>query len=125
MKPFDIVADVSFKKQRLVNDELTEKQYQPFLINRALSYFSDTILYAQEMNKNIHLDNQLQFDYLFCTIRKRNRFSKWVKKVENEDISAIQEYYGFSYQKALDALKVLNPSQVSDIKRRLEKGGAR
>lgn len=123
MKLFDIVNDISFKKQQLINDEVTEKAYQPFLINRAFSYYPDTILYAQEMNRNPQLDSRLQYDYLYSSIRKRNRFAKWEKKLENDNISIIQEYYGYSYHRALEAEKILTSDQISAIKQRLEKGG--
>lgn len=122
MKPFDIVNDISYKKQHLISDEQTERAYQPFIVNRALSYYPDTILYAQEMNKSNQLDRKLQYDYLFNSIRKRNRFAKWQKPLENSNISLIQEYYGYSYAKALEALKVLKPQQIEQIKQRLEKG---
>ncbi len=122
--PFDIVDDISYKKQRLIHDEETEKLYVPFLVNRSFSYFGDTLFYAQEMNRYPHLDKKLQYDYLYNSLRKSKRYSKRFKKQMNSDIEAIQEYFQYSYEKAKYALRVLTKDQIKQIKLKLEKGGA-
>lgn len=105
------------------NDELSEKSYAPFIVNRGLSYFPDTIMYANEMNIHNHLNNKLQFHYLINTIRPKKRFSKWAKRKEDNDVDAIKEYYGYSRVKAEQALSILSSEQVKAIKKRLHKGG--
>lgn len=128
-KPFDYVNSISYTKKDLMtgteNDEQSESGYIPFLTNRALSNHLDTILYAQEMNMNHHLDNKLQYSYLLNTIRPSKRFSKWAKKEVNSDLDAVREYYGYSYDKAKAALQILTPDQLRIIKEKLEKGGVK
>ena len=93
------------------------------MVNRGLSYFPDTVLYANEMNKYHHLDSRLQFDFLINIVRKRNRFSKWNKSSESEDINAIKLYYGYSNEKARDVLPLLSNANLNTIKGRIQHGG--
>ena len=124
MSPFDYVQTIMETKKNLIVDAATEKDYSPFLTNRALSYYPDTILYAQEMNFHSSLDKKLQYDYLINTVRSMKRYkSKWAKKKDNSDIDAVQEFFGYSYQKAKIALSVLSKDQVKQIKIRIDKGG--
>lgn len=122
--PFDYVNAINYTKKDLMhntaNDELAEDGYQPFLVNRALSYFPDTIMFANEMNCSSHLDKALQFDFLINSIRPKKRFSKWHKKVDSDDLSAIQQYYGCNYTKAEQALRVLTVEQLRCIKNKLQ-----
>lgn len=122
--PFDYLNAINYTKENLVhgshNDELAEQGYQPFLINKGLSYFPDTILYANEMNLNSHVDKTLQFDFFINSIRSKKRFSKWYKKIDNEDFEAVQSYYKCSDSKAEQALKVLTTEQLQCIKDRLQ-----
>lgn len=126
--PFDYVNSINFKKKDLMtgseNDELAEKQYVPFIVNKSLSYFPDTIMYANKMNVNHHIDNKLQFHYLLNSIRPGKRFSKWVKKQEDNDLETVMEYYGYNRTKAESALALLSPVQLEQIKNRLNKGGS-
>jgi hypothetical protein len=125
--PFDYVNAVNFTKKDMMtdtdNDELAEKSYVPFMTNRSLSYFVDTIQYANEMNMNHHLDNKLQFHYLLNSVRPKKRFSKWVKKQSDSDIEVIKEYYKYNTVKAAAALELLTPEQLIIIKKRLYTGG--
>jgi hypothetical protein len=125
--PFDYVNAVNFTKKDMMtdtdNDELAEKSYVPFMTNRSLSYFVDTIQYANEMNMNHHLDNKLQFHYLLNSVRPKKRFSKWVKKQSDSDIEVIKEYYKYNTVKAEAALELLTPEQLIIIKKRLYTGG--
>lgn len=121
--PFDIVNDISYKKERLITDDVSEKLHVPFLVNRAFSYFPETIAYAQEMNIKPHLDKKMQYDYLFNSIRKKKRYSKHFKKQMNSDIEAVQEYFDYGYEKAKQAAKVLTKDQLKQIKEKLQKGG--
>ena len=111
------------KKNLMEEDPLTEKEYPPFVINRSLSYFEDTILYANEVNLRGHLDNRLQNDYLLNSVRRKKRFSRWLKPEKNEDIDAIREYYSCNYRKAHEIAKVLTGEQLSLIHKRLKRGG--
>ena len=125
--PFDYINDVSHSKKDInrnsPNPELAAKDYNPWITNKTLSYFQDTILYANEMNKNFHLTNQQQFDYFLFSINKRKRFSKQAKKVTSEDVNHIAQYFGYSLKKAEEVLTVLTAEQLKTIKQKLELGG--
>ena len=126
MKPFDYVNSINFTKKNLMkntaNDELAEKGYAPFLTNKSLSYFTDTILYANEMNRYHFLDKRLQYEFYLNSIRKKKRFAKWAKADDNDEVMMVQEYFKFSPQKAKAALKVLTPTQKNIIKHKMENG---
>ena len=127
--PFIYVTSVSFNKKNLMrgseNDELSEKDYQPYLTNRSLSFFHDSILYANEMNMRPHLHNKQQYEYLLNTLRKRNRFSKakWKKPEPSAAVEMIMEYFGYGRAKAEQALRVLTDDQLTMIEIALDKGG--
>ena len=97
----------------------------PFLINRSLSYFSDTAIIANEMNRYHHLDNRLQYQFLINIIRKRKRFSKWIKPELENDIEVVKEYYGYSNEKNKTSPSLLTPSQIDIIRNKVNKGGRR
>lgn len=126
--PFDYVNAINQNKRDLMtgteNDELAEKGYVAFIVNKSLSYFPDTVMYASEMNVQHHLDNKLQFHYLLNSIRPKKRFSKWVKKQEDNDLDAVIQCYGYNRVKAEQALSLLSPEQLKEIKKRLNKGGS-
>ena len=128
MNPFDYIKAVSETKQNIIsgtdNDELAEKAYNPFIINRGLSFYPDTILYANELNRRPLLDKKPQFLYLLNTLRPRKRYTKWLKEEKNEEIEIVSEYFGYSRAKAKDVIKILSSDQLKIIKTRLEKGGA-
>lgn len=119
--PFDFINSISLTKQEIFNDE-NESAYVPFIVNRGLSYFIDTCLYANEMNMSAVIDKKLQYDYLFYSIRKGKRFSRWAKAESNEDLNIVKEYYGFSDKKAVEAMAILSKSNIQFIKNELEKG---
>lgn len=125
---FDIVSAIGDSKRdyfRGETSDLAEKTYVPFLINKALSFHIDTILYANEMNQRGHLDNLLQHDYLINTVRsRRRRSSKWPKPSDDNDIKAVMEYYACNYNRARDFLTVLTKDQLAVIHDRTKKGGA-
>ena len=105
------------------NDELAEKDYKAFIVNRGLSYFSDTVFYANEMNCRHLLDNKPQFLYLLNTVRPRKRFSKWFKNEIVEDINVISEYFGYSYTKAKQVQNLITSDQLKIMRQKIEKGG--
>jgi len=123
MKLFDFVNAINKSKEDLLKDPEAEKQYPAYMVNKALSYFPDTILYANEINQFHHLDAKLQFHFFLNSIRPAKRFAKWVKKQEDNDITAVMEYYGYNPQKAENALYILSSDQLTIIKQKLEKGG--
>jgi len=106
-------------------DDVAEKAYNPFMVNRQLSYFQDTVLFANEMNVNSHLDNRLQFDFLINIVRKKKRFSKWAKAQKNDDVEVIKEYYGYSNNKARQVHSLLSSDQINDLKKKVYRGGKR
>jgi hypothetical protein len=118
---------VSDNKKDIIRDsdnpELAAKGYNAWLTNKTLSYFQDTILYANEMNKSYHLSNQMQFDYFLNSINKRKRHSKQAKKTVTEDVKDVSRYFGYSLKKAEEALSVLTPVQIKTIKEKLQTGG--
>lgn len=122
MSPFDYLNSINNTKKHILEDE---KDYNAFMINRGLSYFPDTVLYANEMNMNAHIDNELQYSFLINIIRKRKRFSKWNKTSESDDIKSIKEYYGYSNEKARDVLPLLTNNELKLIKERIHHGGTK
>jgi hypothetical protein len=125
MNPFEYVNAISDNKKDLMVDEVTEKAYIPFTINRSLSYFSDTVLAANEMNRNHHLDKKLQFSFLINIVRKRKRFSKWDKPELVNDVEVVKEYYGYSNEKARQVLPLLTSDQILNLREKVTKGGRR
>ena len=106
-------------------DDIAEKDYNAFMVNRGLSYFADTVLMANEMNINHHLDSRLQFDFLINIVKKKKRFSKWLKANELENLEVIKEYYGYSDEKAKSVLSLFNDEDINELKNRIYKGGKR
>ena len=123
MSPFDYIKEINYGKNNIMVDDIAEKKYNGFMVNRGLSYFRDTVLMANEMNKNHHLDSRLQFDFLINIVRKKKRFSKWNKPEIASDLETIKEYYGYSNEKARTALKLLSPDQVMEIRKKVYRGG--
>lgn len=126
MSPFDYVKEILQGKKQLIVDELTEKEYSPFLTNRSLSYHKDCVMYANEMNKRHHTDKKLQNDFLINTVRSQKRpFAKWIKSEKSEDIECIKTIYGFSDSKAREALSLLSKEQIQQLKEKTFTGGLR
>jgi hypothetical protein len=113
------------KKALMDNDEKAEKVYPPYVVNRCLSFFSDTILHANVINCNWMLDKKMQFDFYRLSIRKNKRFSPWVKKEENSNIDLLKEVYGYTEQKAREVLNILSPEDLQTIRKSLDTGGTR
>ena len=121
----DYLTSINQSKKSLIIDEESEKAYPPFIVNKCLSGFLDTVLYANEMNINSHIDKKLQYDFLLNSINPRKRFSPWEKKSSIDYLDAVKEYYGYNTDKALQALRILNKDQLEEIKRLVNKGGKR
>ena len=123
MNPFQFVNEITFGKKDVMVDPDMEKKYVPFMVNRSLSYFPDTVYMANEMNRYHHLDSKLQFQFLLNIVRKRKRFSKWVKPETDNSVDVIKEYYGYSNEKAIQILPLLSTDQLNIIKNKVNKGG--
>ena len=123
MNPFEYVKAINNTKKDLMVDDVAEKEYNAFMVNRSLSNFRDTVLFANLMNLNHHLDSRLQFDFFINTIKKKNRFSKWLKPIKYENLEVIKEYYGYSNEKAKSVLSLLDNNQIEELKKRIYKGG--
>jgi hypothetical protein len=123
MNPFEFANAICDTKEQMIVDDITEKAYNPFMVNRSLSYHYDTVLLANEMNRRAFLDKKLQFDFLLNTVRKKKRFAKWAKPISYENLSLVKEYYGYSDDKARQVLSLLNDAQIEQLKERTFKGG--
>jgi len=124
MNPFDFVNSITYSKQDIMND-INEKEYAPFLVNRSLSYHQDTLLYANEMNSRFDISHKLQYHYLLNTIRKRKRFAKWSKPELADDLKIVMEYYLVSREKAEEYLTILSKKDIGILKTRMNKGGVK
>ena len=111
------------KKNILDGDTDAERGYPPYIVNRCLSSFTDTILYVNEMNKCPHLPKKLQYDFLLNSVKPRKRFSPWARKDSIDNLEAVKEYYGYNDDKALQALRILTKDQLDKITYSLRKGG--
>lgn len=123
MNPFQYVTSINDTKKDIMIDDVTEKAYDSFMVNRSLSYFNDTAVLANVMNQYHHLDNKLQYHFLINIIRKRKRFSKWMKPETESDIEVVKQYYGYSNDKAKQVLSLLSPEQIKIINQKVSKGG--
>lgn len=123
MNPFDYIKSINDHKDIMV-DELTEKEYNPFIVNRGLSYFSDCIFQANEMNRLPDIPKKFQYLFLLNTIRQRKRWAgKWHKQEKNDDVDAVMQYYSYSRSKALAVLDLLSVDDLNEIKKALDPGG--
>ena len=123
MNPFEYLNAINYTKQNVMVDDLAEKSYNSFMVNRGLSYFPDTVLMANEMNQHAHIDNRLQFDFFINIVRKKKRFSKWNKPETVSDVEVVKEYYGYNNEKAYQALSLLTSKHIDELKKKVYKGG--
>jgi hypothetical protein len=123
MSPFDYLNSINYTKQDIMVDDVAEKQYVSFVVNRSLSYFPDTVAIANEMNRYHHIDNKLKYHFLLNIVRKRKRFSKWDKPALESDVEVVKQYYGYSNEKARQALTLLSPDQITILKMKVNRGG--
>mgnify|MGYP001296104863 CR=1 FL=1 len=120
----DYLKAINETKEPLMDTpEWGKTSYPPFVVGRCLSYFPDTLFAVNEMNTRAHIDPKMHFDFLRGAVRKRKRFSKWLKRESDERVQALIEYYGFSAKKAREALTVLSSQQVAEIVAAVSKGG--
>jgi hypothetical protein len=123
ISPFDFVNSVQFDKKDLIVDDWSERQYNPFIINKSLSFGADTVIQANEMNSRPHLDKKLQFDFLRNIIPAKKRYNKWLKGEKLEAIEIVKQYYGYNTVKAQEVVSILSHQQIDSLKQKLKKGG--
>ena len=122
----DWLNSINFNKNNLIEEDPSViKDYSPYIINRCLSGHLDCVLFANEMNKYSFLDKDMQYSFYLNTLRKKKRFSPWLRKDKVTDLEIIKQYYGYSNEKAANALKILTPDLIKFIKQRLDTGGMR
>jgi len=127
MNPFDYVNAINGKTKKDImtgtdNDAAAESAYVPYVVNKQFSYFPDTLMFANEINKYSHLDKKLQFHYLLNSIRPGKRYTKWVKKEDSSELELVKQYYQFNDEKARQALTLLSEQQISMIRIKLTSG---
>ena len=118
----DWLNSINFTKEDLSEDI---SSYPPFIVNRCLSGHIDCILFANEMNKHHHIDKDMQYSFYLNSLRKKKRFSPWIRKDKVKDLECVKQYYGYSNEKASQALKILTKEQLDFIKQRLDTGGTK
>jgi len=121
----DWLNSINSTKENLMEDPSTIREYSPYIINRCLSGHIDCIMYANEMNINSHLDKDMQYLFYLNSLRKKKRFSPWLRKNKVTDLECVKSYYGYSNEKASQALKILTKEQLTFIKKRLDIGGTK
>ena len=113
------------KKNLIDEDESLEKEYSPYIINRCLSGHLDCIMFVNEMNQYHFLPKKIQYDFLLNSLRTKKRYAPWLRKDEIKDLDCVKRYYGYSNEKAKQALKILTKDQLNFIKSKFETGGAK
>ena len=122
----DWLNSINFNKNNLIEEDSDViRDYAPYIINRCLSGNLDCVMFVNEMNKYPNLDKDMQYNFYLNTLRKKKRFSPWLRKDKVTDLEIIKQYYGYSNEKASIALKILTPEQINYIKQRLETGGSK
>ena len=122
----DYLNSINFNKNDLMgedSDPAWKAKYPPYIINKCMSQHMDTVMYANEMNQYSFLDHKMQYDFYIHIVRPKRRFSPWGKKQKIDDLDLVKRYYGYSTDKAIQALRILSPNQIDYIKDKLNKGG--
>jgi hypothetical protein len=121
----DILKSINLTKDADLIDSFNESDYPAWVVNRAMSFYPDTILQVNEMNQRANLSKKLQYKYLLGAVRKKNRYSPWLKSKVDHDVVVIKEYYGYSTRKAKEVLPMFNTEQLEELKLLLDKGGCK
>ena len=121
----DWLNSINFTKENLIEDPEAISSYPPYIVNRCLSGHLDTVLFANEMNKYSNLDKDMQYSFFLYTLRKRKRFSPWLKKEQIEDLDLVKKHYGYSNEKAKVAVSLLTKTQIENIRNKHDMGGLR
>ena len=122
----DWLNSINLTKKNLIDEDASiEKEYPPFIVNKCLSGHLDTVLFANEMNQYHFLPKKMQYDFFLNSVRKKKRFSPWLRQDKIQDLDYVKRYYGFSNEKAKQALKILTNEQLAFIKSKFETGGTK
>ena len=121
----DWLNSINFTKENLIEDPDAISSYPPYIVNRCLSGYLDTVLFANEMNKYSNLDKDMQYSFFLYTLRKRKRFSPWLKKEQIDDLDLVKKHYGYSNEKAKVAVSLLTKTQLEYIRNKHDMGGKR
>jgi len=119
LSPFDFAKSINEKTEHLMKVQPeTEKDYMPFMVNRALSFSPDAVLYANAMNTNWIVDKRMQYDFLFGSVRRRKRFDKWLKKddIDELTVKVIMEYYQVGHKRAIEYLSMMTEEQKQTLR---------
>ena len=119
----DWLNSINFTKENLIEDPDMISSYPPYIVNRCLSGHLDTVLFANEMNRYSNLDKDMQYSFFLYTLRKRKRFSPWLKKEQVEDLDLVKKHYGYSNEKAKVAVNLLTKTQLETIRNKHDMGG--
>lgn len=117
-----ILKSINMKTEQL-DREFISAEYAPFIVNRILSNFLDTVLLVYEMDNRSYLSKYEQYLYYYTNVRKRSRFAPWHKIHTHKYLDIVMEYYGYSRERAVDALKILKEEELVIIEQKLYKGG--
>jgi hypothetical protein len=125
--PFDFVKSIS-SKEYLINSDLDEKDYSPFLVNKAISFMPDIALFSNEVNRMGNLDKKLQYDFYFHAIPKKKRYSSWLKKEASNidvdsDLELLSKLYCINNLRAIEYLSILTEDQMVIIRELMNEGG--
>ena len=121
----DWLNSINFTKENLIEDPEAISSYPPYIVNRCLSGHLDTVLFANEMNKYSNIDKDMQYSFFLYTLRKRKRFSPWLKKEQVEHLDLVKKHYGYSNEKAKVAVSLLTKTQIENIRNKHDMGGLR
>ena len=121
----EYLNSINYQKNNLMetDDNMWEKKYPAYVVNKCLAPFGDTIMLVNEMNRLHHLDNKLQYDFLLNSVRRQNRYAPWMKASKTKNLEYVKEFFGYNNEKARSALNILNDEQIAYIKTKLNKGG--
>jgi len=126
INPYDYINDINYGKANIIRNSdsvpMAERGYVPYITNKQMSYFVDTILMANDMNTMAHLDNLMQYEYFLHSVPKKKRFSKWAKPINSEDIKTISKWYNVSLKVAEGYLVLHTQEQITEMKEKLETG---
>lgn len=120
---FAYLDSITYNKKYLMGEDVSDKDYVPFIINKGLSYYEDTIYYANLMNINHNVSKRMHYDFCLNSIRARKRYSKWFKAEPSEEYILISTFYKYNHERTIEALRILSPEQIDEIRKKLEKGG--
>lgn len=120
MSVFDIINNISTGKEPI---EYHKKDYQQYIINKGFSYFIDSILYVNEVNTRTNLTDEQHYAYMFNSLRKKKRFSKWFKKTKQDNIELVMQTYKYNQKKAEEVIKLLSNEQIDELRERIQGGG--